>query len=101
MFHRRVWIVGATFWSLFLLLGTPAVAQNAQLDRVASAQQADVSGVVDLYFRGHLNHAGGEAARRDDADGLFVRAMLKLREGKYEAARDLAEEAMTRARTNS
>jgi tetratricopeptide (TPR) repeat protein len=99
MFHRRVWILGATFWSLFLLLGAPATAQVSQNSELQQPQKAESSGVVGLLFRGHLEHARGEATRRDDADGIFVRAMLKLREGEFEAARNLAEGALPMART--
>ncbi|MEZ4459843.1 MAG: tetratricopeptide repeat protein [bacterium] len=80
--------------SLFLLLGAPAVAQDAsQPDSQLSGQEV-TSGIVELFWRGHLEHARKEAARRDDADGAFVRAMFKVREGQYAEARQIVDTAL-------
>lgn len=95
MLQKRFWIVRATFMSLLLLLGPAALAQNAQ--RGVGDGSDTSSGLAELYWRGYLDQAEINAVNRDDADALFVKAMLKVRAGEYREAQSLAESAQQRA----
>lgn len=98
MHRRTLGVLGATTLSLFLFLGQ-AVAQTADGLVSAQTEAAQLSGVLELYRRGHLEHARLEVARSDDAASVYVRAMLALRDADYAAALSLTDDALRRPNT--
>lgn len=82
--------------SLFSFLGQ-TTAQSLSGSRAQVRVPTGSSVSLELFRRGHLQHARDESVRGDAPLDFYVRAMLAVREGAYESALGLAEDALSKA----